>query len=162
MSVVPELFANIQDPARKPGRILLWIAIGTLCFGILGCPVLWRLAIHTFHRATVVGALRNLNALQQSYAAAHPARGFACALNDLGRGPGEPPIPDYVQDIIDHPEGNSSGYQYAISNCSKTSYRITAIPRLMSVEYHQSYCTDETSQTYLDPDGSPHCTELVQ
>lgn len=116
--------------------------------------------------------LRTLNSAEIQYQTDYPANGFSCNLAQLG---GDPktgaPGPQAAQLIpADLASGYKSGYNFAITNCTKvtvnnqdvyTSFEVTAVPQAVGKTGHRGFCMDQTGEIKADPAGGTNCTQPI-
>ena len=67
--------------------------------------------------------------------------------------------------------GSKSGYQFNITNCTKstvnnqdqyTSFEATAVPSAVGKTGHNGFCLDMSGQILKDPTGGTNCTVPIQ
>jgi type IV pilus assembly protein PilA len=143
-----------------------------LILATLAIPAM-QSSIKRANQTSAIASLKDITAQENTYNSDYPTHGFSCTLAALGGKPGSgAPTPDAAQLIPDElATGNKSGYQFAISNCTKvtvnnqdqiTGYTLTAVPNTVGHSGDRGYCTDENAQIRYDPKGGTNCTELLQ
>lgn len=127
-------------------------------------------------RANDLSAIQSIRAISQAqlqYESTYPSNGFACSLTALG---GDPktgaPSPTSAQMLQgDLSTGIKSGYQFAITNCTKvnlngtdriTGYEVTAVPLTVGKTGDRGFCSDQFGTIKADPAGSTNCTQSIQ
>lgn len=127
-------------------------------------------------QANETSAMESLRAIQEAetqFAAEYPQNGFACSLPALGglASSGAPSAQGAQLLQPDLAGGVKSGYQFAITNCTKTtvnnqdnytSYEATATPLQVGKTGHNGYCLDMSGQILKDPTGGTNCTVPIQ
>ncbi|MGC2640043.1 MAG: type II secretion system protein [Acidobacteriaceae bacterium] len=127
-------------------------------------------------QANETSAMESLRAIQEAetqYAAEYPQNGFACSLTALGglASSGAPSAQGAQLLQPDLASGVKSGYQFAVTNCTKTtvnnqdnftSYEATATPQAVGKTGHNGYCLDMSGQILKDPTGGTNCTVPIQ
>jgi hypothetical protein len=107
--------------------------------------------------ATAVGNLRKLTALQNSYSASHPEKGFACQLSLLKSS--TPSSGDYDPEeflLLDR----YAGYKITLDGCEPgpnglvAHYRAIAIPVEPGKSGVRAFCTDQSGSLWYDNGGS--------
>jgi hypothetical protein len=142
-------------------RLVIALSVGTvLAVTFMAALLLPRVDVHRqgINEAATLTRLRRLNTLQNSYAASHPADGFACQLPKLKS---TTPVGDtYHLDEYLFTTGTQSGYKFAITGCRPdsngvvTHYQLTAVPLQRGVTGFRVFCTDQTGVTWYDLEGS--------
>jgi len=154
-----------QDPNRvrrkSRWRLVIALAVGTLLAVIFMAALLVpRVGVHRqgINEAATLTRLPRLNELQNSYAASHPTKGFACQLPELK--PATPVGDTYKPDEFLFATGSQNGYKFAITGCRTdsngvvTQYQLTAVPLQRGVTGFRVFCTDQTGATWYDLEGS--------
>ncbi|HTV14244.1 MAG TPA: type II secretion system protein [Acidobacteriaceae bacterium] len=127
-------------------------------------------------QANETSAIQSLRAIQMAetqYTTEYPQNGFACSLTALGgqASSGAPSAQSAQLLQNDLSGGNKSGYQFAITNCTKTtvnnqdnytSYEATAVPQAVGKTGHNGYCLDMSGTILKDPTGGTNCTVPIQ
>jgi type IV pilus assembly protein PilA len=127
-------------------------------------------------QANETSAIQSLRAIQMAetqYTTEYPANGFACSLSALGgvASSGAPNAQSAQLLQADLAGGNKSGYQFNITNCTKTtvnnqdnytSYEATATPQAVGKTGHNGYCLDMSGTILKDPTGGTNCTVPIQ
>jgi type IV pilus assembly protein PilA len=127
-------------------------------------------------QANETSAIQSLRAIQMAetqYTTEYPANGFACQLSNLGgvASSGAPSAQSAQLLQADLAGGTKSGYQFAITNCTKmtvnnqdnyTSYEATATPLQVGKTGHNGYCLDMSGTILKDPTGGTNCTVPIQ
>jgi hypothetical protein len=102
--------------------------------------------------------LRSVVALQNEYAKAHVAKGFACELRLLK--------PVEARDDAEYDPlrflttGTQSGYKYSLANCRTDAqgvfvqYQVIAVPIEQGKTGSHAFCTDESGVLWYDVEGS--------
>ena len=140
---------------------MIALAVGTLLAVIFMAALLVpRVGVHrqAINEAATLSRLRRLNTLQNSYAASHPADGFACQLPKLKS---TTPVGDrYNLDEYLFTTGTQSGYKFTLTGCRTdsngvvTQYQLTAVPLQRGVTGFRVFCTDQTGAMWYDLEGS--------
>jgi type IV pilus assembly protein PilA len=127
-------------------------------------------------QANETSAIQSLRAIQEAetqYTTEYPQNGFACQLSNLGgvASSGAPSAQSAQLLQADLASGTKSGYQFAITNCTKatvnnqdnyTSYEATATPLQVGKTGHNGYCLDMSGTILKDPTGGTNCTVPIQ
>jgi type IV pilus assembly protein PilA len=127
-------------------------------------------------QANETSAIQSLRAIQMAetqYTTEYPANGFACSLTALGgqAASGAPSAQGAQLLQNDLSNGTKSGYQFAVTNCTKTtvnnqdnytSYEATATPLQVGKTGHNGYCLDMSGTILKDPTGGTNCTVPIQ
>jgi hypothetical protein len=137
--------------------ISIVVGIGVLSLAALFIPTLDGPNSRRIAReAAAVGSLYRITALQNDYAAAHPAMGFACQLPSLKPS-------SYAKDDTQLDEllsGDYAGYKISLTGCAPepggvvTQYRVTAVPLEPEKSDVRAFCADQTGVLWYDADGS--------
>ena len=110
------------------------------------------------NEAAALTKLRSVVALQNEYARAHEATGFACELRPLK--------PAARRDDTEYDPlrflttGTQSGYKYSLVNCRADArgvfiqYQVTAAPVEQGRTGFHAFCTDQSGVLWYDADGS--------
>jgi hypothetical protein len=154
-----------NDPNRWRRKSRWWLVIalaaGTVLAVIFMAALLVpRVGVHRqgINEAATLTRLRRLNTLQNSYAASHPADGFACQLPTLKST--TPAGDTYNLDEYLFTTGTQSGYKFTLTGCRTdsntvvTQYQLTAVPLQRGVTGFRVFCTDQTGATWYDLEGS--------
>ncbi len=140
-------------------RRIPWIFAGLCAALLLGALVIPTLdgphSRQAANESAAVFNLREIDNLQKLYAAAHPDRGFACELGELGAsGQGRTGADELVA------TGARAGYRFSIGNCSADArgvivhYQATAVPIERDVTGVRAFCASETRIVWKDEGGS--------
>jgi type IV pilus assembly protein PilA len=127
-------------------------------------------------RANDLSAIQSIRAISQAqlqYESTYPSSGFACTLTALGGDPkAGAPSPAAAQMLQgDLSTGVKSGYQFAITNCTKvnlngsdriTGYEVTAVPLTVGKTGDRGFCSDQFGTIKADPAGATNCTQSIQ
>ena len=127
-------------------------------------------------QANETSAIQSLRAIQEAetqFTTEYPANGFACSLTALGgqASSGAPSAQSAQLLQADLANGFKSGYNFAITNCTKTtvnnqdnytSYEATAVPASVGRTGHNGYCLDMSGTILKDPTGGTNCTVPIQ
>jgi type IV pilus assembly protein PilA len=104
-------------------------------------------------RFSAVANLRTLLTAEAAYQTSFPQHGFACSLSELGgAGSGKPD--EHHAMLIDDTlaSGKKSGYTYAISDCTHSSFHLTATSA--DIGEARAFCADESGVIKFAADGS--------
>ena len=115
-------------------------------------------------------SVRAINMAQNQFNSTYPSSGYACNLTTLGGDPhAGPPTPTNAEVLQpDLATGIKSGYQFAISGCTKntasgsdrvTGYTVLAQPLTVGKTGNRTFCSDETGEIKFDPTGGTNCTQ---
>ena len=151
---------NREAPPSRFWRIIL-ISIGVgivlLFLAALLIPTLdGPNSNRTAREAVAVGSLYRITALQNEYAAAHPAMGFACQLPSLkpsSYAKGDKQLDDLLS-------GDHAGYKISLTGCAPelggvvTQYRVTAVPLEPGKSGVRAFCADQTGVPWYDANGA--------
>lgn len=117
-------------------------------------------------------SLKAINTAEIQYASTYPAEGFACNIAALGGGLGEPQNAQAAHMLSqDLTTGQKDGYTFTIANCSKvsvngkdqfTTYSVTAVPQTPGKTGDKGFCTDESGEVRMDPQGGSACTTAAK
>jgi len=153
---------NDPNPVRKKSRfrlvMVLGAALAVIVIAALSVPELDVHSRQVMNEVVTVTRLRRLNQLQNSYAASHPAKGFACQLPELK--PATPVGDTYKPDELLFTTGSQNGYKFAVTGCRPdlngvvTQYQVTAVPLQRGVTGFRVFCTDQSGATWDDLEGS--------
>jgi type IV pilus assembly protein PilA len=143
-------------------EILLFLANPTL-IGVQFVKHLAPLAREAQELAAIT-ALRTLNVAEVQYNSMYTDVGFACQLSALGGNTdSSAPSPEAAQLIpADLASGKKGGYTFALSNCTKTGYVITATPDMVGQTGVRGFCSNEKLEISYDPKGGTNCAAPVQ
>jgi type IV pilus assembly protein PilA len=125
--------------------------------------------------ANETSAIKSIQTIVQAevqYASLYPANGFSCAITNLGGDQhAGPPTPTSAEILpADLSTGIKSGYQFAITNCTKntqngndrvTGYSIIAQPLTVGRTGNRTFCSDEGGSIKFDPTGGTNCTQSL-
>jgi hypothetical protein len=135
------------------------VTVGVLSLAVLLIPVLDGPNSHrTAREAVAVGNLHRLAALQASYSATHPDKGFACQLsllksNKSASGGYDPDGFLLLETYV--------GYRINLIDCEPgpnglvTRYRAIAVPLEPGKSGFRAFCSDQTGALWYDASGSP-------
>jgi hypothetical protein len=110
------------------------------------------------NEAAALVKLRSVVALQNEYAKAHAAKGFACELRLL--------TPVEARDDAEYDPlrflstGTQSGYKYSLANCRADAkgvfvqYQVTAVPIEQGKTGFHAFCADQSGMLWYDAEGS--------
>jgi hypothetical protein len=108
--------------------------------------------------SAAVGALRWVNTLENQYAAAHAAKGFACEFRLLQA------TEQMSGAAARHPaealSAKSHGYNFSFIGCAAdahgivTHYQVAAVPMKPAVTGLRTFCTDQTGALFYDDEAS--------
>lgn len=110
------------------------------------------------NEAVALAKLRSVIALQNEYAKAHAAKGFACELRILK--------PVEARDDAEYDPlrflttGTQSGYKYLLTNCRADAkgvfvqYQVSAVPIEQGRTGLHAFCTDQFGVLWYDAEGS--------
>jgi len=153
---------NDPNPVRKKSRFRLVMVLGAaLAVIVIAALSVPELDIHrrqVINEVATVTRLRRLNQLQNSYAASHPTKGFACQLPKLK--PATPVGDTYKQDEFLFTTGSQNGYKFAVTGCRTdpngvvTQYQFTAVPLQLGITGFRVFCADQTGAMWYDSEGS--------
>jgi type IV pilus assembly protein PilA len=117
-------------------------------------------------------SLKAINTAEIQYSSTYPAEGFACNLAALGGSVGETQNAQSAHMLSpDLATGQKDGYTFTISNCSKvsvngkdqfTTYSVTAVPQTVGKTGDKGFCTDESGEVRMDPQGGTACTTAAK
>jgi type IV pilus assembly protein PilA len=127
-------------------------------------------------QANETSAIQSLRAIQEAetqFTTEYPQNGFACSLSALGgvASSGAPSAQSAQLLQADLAGGVKSGYQFAVTNCTKTtvnnqdnytSYEVTATPLQVGKTGHNGFCLDMSGTILKDPTGGTNCTVPIQ
>jgi type IV pilus assembly protein PilA len=162
-------------PAQPNGFTLMELLIVMAIIAILMLIAIPTVGSLT-KRANSLSAVQSIRAISQAqlqYESTYPSNGFACSLTALGGDPKSgAPSPAAAQMLQgDLSTGVKSGYQFAITNCSKvnlngtdriTGYEVTAVPLTVGKTGDSGYCSDQFGTIKADPTGGTNCTQSIQ
>jgi hypothetical protein len=155
---------NDNDPnsVRKKSRfrlvMVLGAALAVIVIAALSVPELDVHRRQVMNEVVTVTRLRRLNQLQNSYAASHPAKGFACQLPELK--PATLAGDTYKPDELLFDTGSQSGYKFTLTACRTdsngvvTQYQFTAVPLQPGITGFRVFCADHTGAMWYDSEGS--------
>jgi type IV pilus assembly protein PilA len=125
-------------------EVLLFLATPALIFAQISKDLspLKRRA----NEISAIQSLRTLNTAELIYSTTHTETGFACELSALEVDSGLA-------------GGKKSGYTVSISHCTRTAYRMTAVPDAVGKTGDRGFCSDENLEISYDPSGGTDCTE---
>ena len=117
-------------------------------------------------------SIQTIISAQMTYESTYPTTGYACSLAALGGDPksGAPSATGSQLIPTDLASGIKSGYQFAISNCTKvnnngsdriTGYQITATPLTVGQSGDRAYCSDQSGVIRFDPAGGTNCSQTL-
>ncbi|MGB8259701.1 MAG: prepilin-type N-terminal cleavage/methylation domain-containing protein [Terracidiphilus sp.] len=161
--------------ARANGFTLMELLIVMAIIAILmliGIPTT-RSLMKQSHELSAKKSLQTIQQVEQMYADRYPSKGFACNLSYLGgdTSQGAPSATSAQMIPDDLAKGNKSGYNFAITNCQKStqdgservvSYTVTAVPESLNKTGDRGFCTDDGGVLKQDPTGGANCTETVR
>ena len=133
----------------------LWVPIVGITAAAIVIP---NLFLHEGvpYEASAVGLLRTINVAEAEYAQAHPDKGFASSLAELGPEPGSALIDSVLA------SGRKSGYVFILtaappdSHGRITHYTVIARPQKYRREVKHSFLTDESGvQHFTTEDRAP-------
>ncbi len=131
---------------------------------------------HMKKQAGEAAAIQSIRTIQQAelmYSATYPSKGYACSLRALGGDPSAGPPSVSAAQLLqnDLASGPTSGYIFAISNCTKvnqsgtdrvTGYTITAVPQTVGKTGSRGFCSDEYGAIKYDPTGGTQCVQPLE
>ena len=133
----------------------LWVPIVGITAAAIVIPNLF-LHERVPYEASAVGLLRTINVAEAEYAQAHPDKGFASSLAELGPEPGSALIDSVLA------SGRKSGYVFILtaappdSHGRITHYTVIARPQKYRREVKHSFLTDESGvQHFTTEDRAP-------
>jgi type IV pilus assembly protein PilA len=167
-SILAIIFGHISlsDIRKSAGRLKgRGIAIAGLILGYLGIAaipiilIIAAIAIPNLLRArmaanesSAVASVRTLATAELTYSVSHPDKGFTCALSDLA---------DAQIISGELATGRKYGYAFELVGCSAESpggpnvkYQVVAYPVTRNQTGTRAFCSDESTVTKTDPDGS--------
>jgi type IV pilus assembly protein PilA len=127
----------------------------------------------TTNQTSAVNSVKQIGTAELQYSSTYPANGFTCTLAALGGVPGSGAPTAQAAQVLDPglALGNKSGYNFAITNCTKvtvnnqdqfTGYEITAVPSSVGKTGDRGFCMDENNIIKFDPAGGTNCTQPLQ
>jgi len=145
-------------PATRDGKVLLALSIPFIAFVLVVSITPARIG-HGYQQneSAAIGGLRTLAQLEQSYSTSHAEKGFACDLANL-RPEGSSELTN--DRVIALAGGRFSGYRFTLTGCSSdetgkaSQYEIYAIPESPGNTGVSAFCSDQTGEIFVDPDGS--------
>jgi len=154
---------DVQKPRlRNFWRSLLipfLVTVGILSLVALLVPVQDGPNSHrTAREAVAVGNLNRLAALQASYSASHPDKGYVCQLSLLKSTKSASGGYDPDEFLLSE---THAGYRITLTDCEPEpngivrSYRAIAVPREPGKSGVRAFCTDQTGVLWYDANGSP-------
>lgn len=151
------------NESKKP-KWKFWLKLFAICFGLAaGGLVVFTAIFPDMHHglgqneSAAVGALHTLNTLETRYANVHPGKGFVCDLSLLRPVANANDAFGSVGALL---TGQWSGYRFEVNGCELDAhgianhYRATAVPLKRGETGVRAFCSDESGQISLDPDGS--------
>lgn len=149
---------NSRWKLRRISLVLAGLLLGgfliLICFRLLHAPH-GRLY---GNEAVALAKLRSVIALQNEYAKAHPAKGFACELHLLRS---VEPRDDAEYDTLRFlTTGTQSGYNYSLANCRAgakgvfVQYQAIAVPIALDKTGFHAFCADQSGVVWYDAGGS--------
>jgi type IV pilus assembly protein PilA len=166
---VRETLAETAEAGFTLIELLIVMSI-ILILATLAIPAMQK-TIKKANETSAIASIRDLNTQEGAYHSDFPTHGFACTLAAMGGKSGTQPTAEAAGMIAeDLASGVKSGYQFAITNCTKvtvgnqdqiTGYELTAVPLTVGKTGDRGFCTDGDEIRY-DPKGGTNCTELLQ